>query len=95
MARAVWDLDGWAASATGLLDELAPPPGAASTTSDATALADGFVVAAAVLRHLQADPLLPPDLLPDGWPGAALRAAEDRFDRTFKSVLRTWLLARA
>jgi len=94
LARTVWDLDGWAASATSLLDELAPLQ-ARLDAGDASALADGFIVGAAVLRHLQADPLLPPDLLPDGWPGAVLRTAEDRFDRTFKSVLRTWLLTRA
>ena len=33
------------------------------------ALAPGFELSAAVLRHLQADPLLPEALLPSGWPG--------------------------
>ena len=40
---------------------------------DASALADGFVVSAAVLRLFQHDPLLPDELLPADWPGAALR----------------------
>ncbi len=38
-------------------------------------LAPGFVLSAAVLRHLQADPLLPAELLPDGWPGAVAASA--------------------
>ena len=48
------------------------------------------MLSAAVLRHLQSDPLLPPDLLPDGWPGPDLRRAHDdwrtAFDRTWASV---------
>jgi len=37
-------------------------------------LAPGFVLSAAVLRHFQADPLLPDGLLAPDWPGAVLRA---------------------
>ena len=33
-----------------------------------------FVVAAAMVRHLLTDPMLPAELLPTGWPGARLRA---------------------
>ncbi len=51
-------------------------------------------MAAAALRHLQADPLLPAALIPADWPGSSLRQASDRFDRSFKAVLRAWLLAR-
>ncbi|MGN6695672.1 MAG: PaaX family transcriptional regulator C-terminal domain-containing protein [Aquihabitans sp.] len=93
LARSLWDLDGWADTASALVDELAPLQDRLDV-DDTSALAEGFVLSAAVLRHLQADPLLPPALLPDGWPGRRLRAAEDRFDHTFKAVLRTWLLAR-
>jgi phenylacetic acid degradation operon negative regulatory protein len=57
------------------------------------ALADGFVTSAAVLRHLQSDPLLPPSLLPDRWPGDTLRADYDRFDAAYRSVLRAWFAA--
>jgi len=42
------------------------------------------------LRHLQADPLLPADLLADDWPGPALRRAHGGFDERFKAVLATW-----
>jgi phenylacetic acid degradation operon negative regulatory protein len=93
LARSLWDLEGWTEAATALIDELAPLQERLDD-DDTSALAEGFVVSAAVLRHLQADPLLPVALLPSAWPGTRLRASEDRFDRTFKAVLRTWLLAR-
>lgn len=57
---------------------------------DTRALADGFVVSAAVLRHFQADPLLPEELLPRGWPGAALREDYDRFDVAYRALLREY-----
>jgi phenylacetic acid degradation operon negative regulatory protein len=60
---------------------------------DPAELAAGFVTSAAVLRHLQADPLLPDALLPSGWPGAALRTEYDRYDAAYRSVLRTWFAA--
>jgi phenylacetic acid degradation operon negative regulatory protein len=93
LARSLWDLDGWASDATALAAELVPLQ-TRLDDDDPTALADGFIVSAAVLRHLQADPLLPRDLLPTDWPGTTLRAQEEHFDQTFKAVLRTWLLAR-
>jgi phenylacetic acid degradation operon negative regulatory protein len=43
--------------------------------------------AAAVVRHLRDDPLLPDALLPDGWPGDALRAAYDVYEADFGRVL--------
>ena len=53
-------------------------------------MAGGFVLSAAVLRALQADPLLPAALLPADWPGRALRADYDRYDAAYRAVLRTW-----
>jgi phenylacetic acid degradation operon negative regulatory protein len=93
LVACLWDLDGWADGARSLLDELAPLQ-ARLDRGDSDALAAGFVSAAAVLRHLQADPLLPDPLLPDRWPGGALRASQSRFDASFKAVLRDWHLAR-
>ena len=81
LAETLWDLSGWAARArelTAALDESA-------------ALADTFILAAAVLRHFLADPLLPAELLPPDWPGPHLRARYDEFDRGFRSVLRAHL----
>lgn len=55
----LWDLPGWAARARALL---------------AVTGADDFTTAAALLRHLRTDPLLPPELLPPAWPSDDLRA---------------------
>jgi phenylacetic acid degradation operon negative regulatory protein len=82
----------WATGAAALREEmsglLAP-----LERGDADALAAGFVTSAAVLRHLQADPLLPEELLPRRWPGAALRAEYDRYDRAYRATLRAWFRA--
>lgn len=89
---ALWDLRGWAIEAHVLLgdmDELLGPLESGHTGT----LAEGFVVSASVLRHLQADPLLPAELLPSGWPGADLRATYDRFDAAYRAVLAAWFTA--
>jgi phenylacetic acid degradation operon negative regulatory protein len=94
LANRLWDLSGWAAQTELLRIELAPLQ-VRLDVGDSDALAEGFVVAAAALRHLQADPLLPAELLPTGWPGDDLRADQARFDTAFKAVLRDWHLARS
>ena len=58
------------------------------------ALAPGFELSAAVLRHLQADPLLPAELLPGDWPGPILRATYDDWDARYRATLREWSRAR-
>ena len=50
-------------------------------------------MAAAALRHLAADPLLPPELLADDWPGDGLRAGYERFDEVYRRVLHDSLRA--
>ncbi|RPF31367.1 PaaX family transcriptional regulator [Streptomyces sp. TLI_185] len=65
LAAQLWPLDTWAATARSLLAHVA----------EAHRPADRFAAFAAVVRHLLADPVLPPELLPEGWPGARLRAA--------------------
>ena len=82
LAAALWDLEGWATEAGELHDELR------RTAPDA--LADGFVLAAAVVRHLAADPLLPPELLPHRWPGDDLRATYDTWIAGYQRVLADW-----
>jgi phenylacetic acid degradation operon negative regulatory protein len=57
---------------------------------DHDALAEGFVVSASVLRLFQHDPLLPDELLPGDWPGAAVRAEYDRYDAAYRATLRSW-----
>lgn len=85
----LWDLRGWAREATALRNEM----GVLLDPLEAGApdgLRSGFVTSATVLRHLQADPLLPEALRPAGWPGDGLRADYDHFDRAYRAVLRAW-----
>lgn len=85
LAASLWDLSGWANRARRLLADMQARP-----TRGPDDLAPGFVLSATVLRHLQADPLLPDELLPARWPGAELRARYDDFDAGYRSVLSDW-----
>ena len=78
LVAALWDLPAWATRARRLLGAL----------DEADALPERFILAAAVLRHFVADPVLPPELLPPDWPGEKLRARYENFDAAFQSVLR-------
>jgi phenylacetic acid degradation operon negative regulatory protein len=69
LAGELWDLPAWAATGHRLLDEM----------SAGTDVPARFVVAAAMVRHLLSDPMLPAELLPADWPGARLRAAYHDF----------------
>ena len=72
LATVLWPLDAWAKTAAALL---------AHITATADHPADRFTVLAAAVRHLLADPVLPPELLPPDWPGPALRTAYTRHRR--------------
>jgi phenylacetic acid degradation operon negative regulatory protein len=85
LAHRLWDLAAWAGRAGELLDRLH-----ALAPDGPDALAPGFVLSAAVLRHLQADPLLPAELQPPEWPGARLRETYDGWDTRYRVTLRTW-----
>ncbi len=65
LAARLWDLPGWSADGHRLLAECAAAPDVPAR----------FTVAAAIVRHLLTDPVLPAELLPSDWPGEALRAA--------------------
>lgn len=80
LAARLWDLGAWADEAEALRRRL----------TEKVELAPGFVLSAAVLRHLQADPLLPAELLPADWPGAALRDDYGVWDRAYRALLRDW-----
>lgn len=86
---ALWDLTTWSKTAAALRADMAELIGHLEADTP-KGLADGFVASAAVLRHLQADPLLPPSLLPSDWPGDALRADYDRYDTAYRAALRAW-----
>jgi phenylacetic acid degradation operon negative regulatory protein len=76
----LWSPAHWAATATELL-------AAMTKTTPADDIAETFRIAAAVVRHLRDDPLLPEALLPAGWPGQALRAAYDDYEGAFSATL--------
>jgi phenylacetic acid degradation operon negative regulatory protein len=69
LAGQLWDLQSWARTGHRLLADM----------SDAADVPAGFVVAAAMVRHLLTDPVLPEELLPADWPGSRLRAAYNEF----------------
>jgi phenylacetic acid degradation operon negative regulatory protein len=78
LAARLWDLDSWTHRARELAEAIA-----ADGFDD---LAASFMLSAAVLRQLQADPLLPNELLPHDWPGTRLREAYEGYDVAFKSA---------
>lgn len=66
LALSLWDLDEWAGRARSLLQRF----------RDAETPADTFTLAAAIVRMLLSDPVLPDQLLPrHPWPADTLRAA--------------------
>jgi phenylacetic acid degradation operon negative regulatory protein len=69
LAAQLWDLPAWASVGTRLLDKM----------SAATDVPGRFAAAAGMVRHLLTDPVLPDELLPDRWPGAALRNSYAQF----------------
>jgi phenylacetic acid degradation operon negative regulatory protein len=77
--RSLFNLDDWATDARRL------------TLAVRDAAADDFTyqfgLSVAVVRHLQRDPLLPVELVPQEWPGQDLRSAYRRFDEAFKKRL--------
>jgi phenylacetic acid degradation operon negative regulatory protein len=81
----MWDLPAWSDRARHLLEAMA-----ALTPDTPEVLAPGFALSASVLRHLQADPLLPEPLLPARWPGGQLRLDYDEWDARYRATLREW-----
>ncbi len=69
LAGQLWDLPSWARTGQRLIADM----------SGATDVPARFVVAAAIVRHLLTDPVLPEELLPTDWPGARLRTAYNHF----------------
>jgi len=86
LATRLWDLDGWAGQAAGLIGDMTPMTRRLER-GDAEALAESFMINAAVLRLLAADPLLPDRLAPTRWPGHRLRDDYERFDAAFRHVI--------
>jgi phenylacetic acid degradation operon negative regulatory protein len=89
LAGQLWDLEGWSVTAGPLLAAMAKTIGPLEA-GDTAVLRDAFLLAAAVLRQVSADPLLPDELLPARWPGSSIREQYDRYEAALQSVLRTW-----
>ncbi len=69
LAATLWDLAGWTQTGHELLAAMA----------DAEDVPSRFVIAAAMVRHLRRDPVLPPELLPADWPGTRIRSRYAEF----------------
>jgi phenylacetic acid degradation operon negative regulatory protein len=79
LAAGLWALEEWAQTANHLLAHYV-------TVHQP---ADRFAVAAAMVRHLLTDPVLPDELLPAAWPGPALRSAYAGYQGEMAESLRT------
>ena len=69
LVAALWDLPQWSRVGRRLLREM----------DAARSIPARFGTAAAIVRHLLTDPVLPPELLPQDWPGDRLRTAYSAF----------------
>jgi len=73
----LWDLTEWATTAELLIKTI-------TATKDS---AERFELAAAIVRHLRHDPMLPPSLLPERWPGSRLRGVYDSYRRELGQMI--------
>jgi phenylacetic acid degradation operon negative regulatory protein len=87
LAGRLWDLAGWGRRGRELLAATDAEPGDLLAGDPGRPMAV-FTAAAALLRHLRTDPLLPPDLLPPGWPGDELRARYTAHAHSIEALIR-------
>jgi phenylacetic acid degradation operon negative regulatory protein len=78
--RTLFSLDDWATDAQTLT---------LAIRDEVEDLAYQFGLSVAVVRHLQLDPLLPAELIPQEWPGQDLRSAYRHLNEKFKQRLST------
>lgn len=87
LVRSLWPLHELAAVGRRLEVRLAGTAADVAAAGDSAALPGAITLAAAIVRYLRADPLLPPALAPDDWPGDALRERYRTFDRDVGRLL--------
>jgi phenylacetic acid degradation operon negative regulatory protein len=92
-AARVFDVESWSARARMLAGHLVSSTSAVAG-GDATTIADAFVVGAAALAHVRADPLLPSELCGENWPGEELRVAYREYQLAFGGAVREWFRSR-
>lgn len=92
LAATLFDPQRWNEGATELVTRLAAMT-EELRRNPITSIADAFVAGAASLRHIRADPLLPPALLPPRWAGDSLRETYVAYERDFTVVARDWFRA--
>jgi phenylacetic acid degradation operon negative regulatory protein len=87
LAAELWPLPAWAEHGTALLAETPDTPGNLISAPPEWS-ADVFTAAAATLRHLRTDPLLPAELLRPGWPADDLRERYARYLQAIQALVR-------
>ena len=85
--RSLFSLDDWAADARRLTLAMRDEIDVEAVAAEDFAYQFGLSVT--VVRHLQLDPLLPAELIPQEWPGHDLRSTYRRFNDVFKQRLNT------
>lgn len=93
LATRLFAPDVWAERAQWLGERLAGSTGGVRGGEGAD-IAEAFVVGAATLAHVRADPLLPSELCGEDWPGAALRGSYREFQAAFADAVREWFRKR-
>jgi phenylacetic acid degradation operon negative regulatory protein len=87
LAGRLWDLPAIAQRCDELLADVVEGT-AALEDADEGAVAEAIMLAAAAVRFLRAEPLLPRELTPDGWPVDELRRRYATYDRLLGGALR-------
>jgi phenylacetic acid degradation operon negative regulatory protein len=93
-ANDLFGITEWQERATTLLS-LHRESNRVSTTATPQELRDSFLLSAATLSHLRADPLLPASLLPSNWRGEQLRDVYQRRAGEFSTAVGQWFRATA
>ena len=89
LAAELWDLSGWATRGAALLAAAPDEPGDLVTAEPEWA-ASVFAAAAAAIRLLRTDPLLPEPLLPPDWPADRLRVRYATYLRSIQALVRSF-----
>jgi phenylacetic acid degradation operon negative regulatory protein len=83
--RSLFNLDDWASKARRLTIAMRDERDVDAVDADDFIYL--FALSITVVRHLQLDPLLPPELEAEDWPGRELRSTYRQFDEVFKRQL--------